>query len=645
MVHPSRDAHSFALPEDDHRLKPWSSPRVMSDRASGTPSTTTRAVPPPRRLPWQKKLLFSLIVLGGLWGLTEFLLAWSGFPAYYEEVDPFLGFIPATPLFVRVGDEYVTNELKLAYFNPQRFPAVKPSQGRRIFVLGESTTFGHPYRDPQSYVNWLRTWLQLADPQATWEVINCGGISYASYRLLALLKEVLQYQPDVVIVQVGHNEFLEERTYQPLKQPAVWKRALWSWLSPSRIPTGLHRLARRVGAWSRTLASADQPLAEEVDAVLDHTAGPTSYHRDDALTQAVHAHYLWNLQQMCQRAQAAGVKIILIKPFCNLRDFAPFKSEYAEADFARQTQLDVLLGRAEQALRTGAADTARALLLEFVQQQPRHARGLYRLGQACMQQQDAQAQLWFERARDEDICPLRASSALEGIMSAVGEQFQVPVIDLAPLLAERARAASGCAAPGHESFLDHVHPTVEIHGELARECVRWLCRWGWLPLSEAEACAWQAKVAERIQATIDPIENGLALATVSQVLAWAGRDDEALHLAAEAASLAPQHIEVLAQWGRMLDKMGRVAEAREVFEKALALSPHDALLLYRRGVQELRAGNAAEAVRYLEAALSHTPRRAPRAHRLRLLDNLAEAHRQLGHEQRVHELRQLRAHQ
>jgi hypothetical protein len=51
--------------------------------------------------------------------------------------------------------------------------------------------------------------LQATQPDRTWEVINCGGVSYGSWRLVAVLKEVLQYAPDLIILATGENEFLE----------------------------------------------------------------------------------------------------------------------------------------------------------------------------------------------------------------------------------------------------------------------------------------------------------------------------------------------------------------------------------------------------------------------------------------------------
>ena len=47
-------------------------------------------------------------------------------------------------------------------------------------------------------------------------MINAGGISYASYRVAVVIKELARYEPDLFIIYTGHNEFLEERTYRTL---------------------------------------------------------------------------------------------------------------------------------------------------------------------------------------------------------------------------------------------------------------------------------------------------------------------------------------------------------------------------------------------------------------------------------------------
>ena len=63
-----------------------------------------------------------------------------------------------------------------------------------------------PRSQPGSKSHWARPTIR------PWQVVNCGGVSYASYRLTPILEEVLTYQPDLMIVCTGHNEFLEARS-------------------------------------------------------------------------------------------------------------------------------------------------------------------------------------------------------------------------------------------------------------------------------------------------------------------------------------------------------------------------------------------------------------------------------------------------
>ena len=133
--------------------------------------------------------------------------------------DPFVGFRGSRPLFVRRDDQdrYVLDPDRETFFRPESFAAHKGAREFRIFCLGGSTVQGRPYAIETSFTTWLELSLQAAAPDRQWEVVNCGGVSYASYRLAPILSEILNYQPDLIIVYTGHNEFLEERTYGAIK--------------------------------------------------------------------------------------------------------------------------------------------------------------------------------------------------------------------------------------------------------------------------------------------------------------------------------------------------------------------------------------------------------------------------------------------
>src|SRR5690606_6623553 len=123
------------------------------------------------------------------------------------------------PLFVANPEtgNYEIPEARQVYFRPESFPIRKGLGEYRIFCLGGSTVQGRPYSVETSFTTWLEISLHAADPSRKWNVVNCGGVSYASYRLAPILEEVLRYEPDMIVLCTGHNEFLEDRTYRGVK--------------------------------------------------------------------------------------------------------------------------------------------------------------------------------------------------------------------------------------------------------------------------------------------------------------------------------------------------------------------------------------------------------------------------------------------
>ena len=139
----------------------------------------------------------------------------------------------------------------------------------------------------------------------------------------------------------------------------------------------------------------------------------------------------------------------------------------------------------------------------------------------------AEARLAFVRARDEDVCPLRAFEAIQEIVRDVARESKVPLIDFAALVDRE----SADGIPGADWFLDHVHPTIEGYQRLARELANELI--GMKVVSPQPS--WTAdgfqRAAQHVVDQIDPRDHALALRNLGKVLSWAGKVDE--YLAAE----------------------------------------------------------------------------------------------------------------
>jgi lysophospholipase L1-like esterase len=385
-------------------------------------------------------------------------------PAPYSE-DPFVSFSETPILFVPddSGCVYRTAEERLAFFHPQSFPVHKSPGAFRVFVLGGSTVQGRPYAVETSFTTWLQLNLQAAQPQRQFEVINCGGVSYASYRLLPIMRETLQYAPDLFIVYTGHNEFLEDRTYGDLKDASPFQTTLRCLALNLRVVS----LARR--ALSQPDDSSARPcpakiLPAEVDARLDYENGLEGYHRDPVRRKGIIRSFEYNMSQMILLAREAGVPIILVNPVSNLKDCPPFKSEFSSTLSPQEKAELISLWQQADALNWDEAG-AKALLLERAAKIDSHHAGLlYTIGKVYERLGRTQeATTWLLAAKEEDICPLRILEPMHESLFRLSKEFSVPLVDVRSFFEDRTLDG----IPGNELLLDHVHPSIEGHQLIA----------------------------------------------------------------------------------------------------------------------------------------------------------------------------------
>ena len=296
-----------------------------------------------------KKLALGCGVITVFLLLVELTLLAAGVVPLYERTDPYVGFSGYAPLFLKrtpSGGEpiFETAHNKTHWFNLQRFPARKAEGVTRIFCIGGSTTYGRPYDDRLSFCGWLRRFLPAVDPSRQWEVINAGGISYASYRVARLMEELAGYEPDLFIVYSGHNEFLEQRTYDKLLKTPELVRNLGALASRMRLYSALYDVTY----------DREAVLSTEVKALLDRSVGPEDYHRDDEMRVAVLDHYRASLTRMTHIGERAGARLILVTPASNVGDFSPFKTEPSRRMSAVDSrQVDTLKLAATTALDEG----------------------------------------------------------------------------------------------------------------------------------------------------------------------------------------------------------------------------------------------------------------------------------------------------
>jgi len=536
-----------------------------------------------KRVPLWQAVLLPLASILIFFLLLEGSLTLFGVKPELEE-DPFVGFALNEPLFVPSpgpqGSQWlVTAQNKLGYFNTQGFPLTKAPGTYRIFTLGGSTTNGRPYDDKTSFSGWLREFLPAVDSQRNWEVINTGGISYASYRVAHLMEELINYQPDLFIVYTGHNEFLEERTYGQIRDMSPLVKNTVSLLNKTRTWAAMSDAMKSLGLHPQKAETKRDTLGSRVDTILDLTVGLDHYRRDDKLRENILEHYRISLERITALARSVGAEVVFVTPASSQNDCTPFKSQHTPGlEPALQQHVNLVLAQGKEALREENWQEALNILEAAAAKDPRHAELQYRRGQALLALgRYDEAQAAFLIASDEDVCPLRALAPMRQIVKDVANEQEAGFVDYVALLEQQMQATKGYPIPGAELFLDHVHPTIEGHKILAIALVEEMIDEGIVQRGDNWNEQTIAKVAKYIEGRIDREAHGQALANLARVLLWAGKLEDAARSARLAQEVAGDIRQVAVDSASILStvyvRQGQLELATQMLYEALVISP------------------------------------------------------------------------
>lgn len=529
----------------------------------------------------------------------------AGNPTGYT--DPFVGFSQLHPQFEKNEDKgvYETTHSRQLFFGRQEFAIEKPQNGYRVFCLGGSTVRGRPYTVETAFAKWMQLELSSTDPSRKYEVVNCGGLSYASYRLAAMLKEILQYEPDAIVLATGHNEFLEDRTFKAIKEQPESQR----WLSEKFHSLRTVTTARRIiDDWR---GKKDQPegrdeLDDRLQTRLDEESGYASYHRDKESREwrdKVVRHYDIALRGMVKMCDEAGVPLILVHLGSNLRDCPPFKSEpspdLGENGFQKDKTwrsafaLATLTERNELKAVPDKFDLETALTVyrEAEKIDGEHALLCYRIARIHDRLgHHKKAQAYYLKAKDNDVCPLRMLESMSPILKNIAAETNTPLVDARKLLEDE----SPQGIPGNNFYLDHVHPTIGGHQRIAQAIVARLREEN---IAERPAAAWTASARRRVYeqhiARLGENYYGQGFERVNWLENWAQRDRHQ-------EERFPNDLRGYLDFAHRMANLGFEGKAWNEYEFTLKEHPEIAVSLLERALELFRQGRTPAAQFLLE---------------------------------------------
>ena len=423
--------------------------------------------------------------LGGLlFGVTliivfELTLCFFGIAEDAPKYDPFAGFSRAVPLFEQVAERegtrfYEWSELRARHYGevaepePQRTFSIRPGEDvYNIFVVGGSSAAGTPYTTDFAFSGWLEQALRHQVPNANFDIVNAAMPAYGSGRLLPIVEELAGYEPDLLIIYMGHNEWAESAYHSGMM----------------KIPPPVFRVleavyASRIYGLAAMLTKVEPPRPDKIDIDIQRQDQQMFQAARERIEQQRHAPerevayrdliYRRNLNSMIDAMEAVGARVMIATLSQNFADWAPPASIHREGlDDASRRRFAELMAEGDRLARAqpdcaGALDRYR----EAIAIDDAHAGAHYALARCLHAAGDlVAARRDYRQASDLDPVPFGAPTRFNMILREISEERGTLFVDFDSALTE----LSGSNAVGDDLFTDFAHPNIRAHQRMAGE--------------------------------------------------------------------------------------------------------------------------------------------------------------------------------
>lgn len=334
---------------------------------------------------------------------------------------------------------------------PTIFSKQKTDNVFRIVCLGSSSMFGTPYQLTTNIASIVRKQLHHIYPDKKFEIINLGASAINSNVVLDISKKIIDYDPDLVLVYMGHNEF-----YGPDGVGASWIQKEF----PATIPWKyefqdlrlIQAVDRYVLASPKNIPTSDMNLMKQVS-----QKNTVSLH--SAAADRIFNLFESNLNDIISLFSKHNIPIIISDLTSNLM-FPPFVYDTSAQLQPYSSQLQMIKEDYEKKDFAPALTAAQHLyLLDST-----NAFLNFWMGKIYLANNNFNdAKYFLTRARDEDLLKFRAPSKINEIIKRVAQKRNVPFISADSLFSSL--SATGIA--GDDLFREHLHPNARGYYEIA----------------------------------------------------------------------------------------------------------------------------------------------------------------------------------
>ncbi|MGD1890289.1 MAG: hypothetical protein ACFB15_06795 [Cyclobacteriaceae bacterium] len=359
----------------------------------------------------------------------------------------------------QVSEKYFSQNANATVGYQEPFLKSKDDNTFRIFVLGASTAVGYPYLHNGSFHRWLQYRLNRTFPDQNIEVINLSLTAVNSYTVLDFAKQVVDYQPDAVLIYAGHNEY-----YGALGVGSTTAVAS----DPTLVQLILKSREFRAAQLLTNAFSVFQPApskSELQENLMKRMTAEQSIPYESDLYQRGIQQYETNMTAILSLLDEADIPTFISTLVSNERDLPPFISDSTSEKSAEDH---------------------------------------YQSGLDAYRQEDfTTAKQHFVQAKELDMLRFRAPEAMNGIIRELSEQFSdVHLVDTRSHLETKTPQS----IIGNELLLEHVHPNLLGYSLIADAFYRKLQEQKLISGDWAEASNWAQAQREMPITEVDSLK-------------------------------------------------------------------------------------------------------------------------------------------
>jgi lysophospholipase L1-like esterase len=349
-----------------------------------------------------------------------------------------------------------TNSANASIMLKQEFAAKKGNQFR-IFAIGGSSAYGWGLSDPtrDSFLKQVAQNLEKEFPGRQFESINAGAIGFGSFRETILLKEIMNYEPDLILVYSGHNEFWEYPIYRDVFKTSSASMRILQRIEHLRLYGLMRDLFVKFNAKSFRIPWLTQGSYEKFD--------------EDKYKE-VKERYDKNIREMIAVIKKSGTHAIFSTLPSNLKVDPSIKTDWlwdaSHHHSALSTQdlkiWDELYRHGQLAFEKGRYSDAVELYRKAIALDPTYARVYHDLGRSLekLEAWDAAREAYWNHI---DFSRRLITRDLNEILSKVCREEGIPLVDGRALFESKAIHQ----LTGYDLFIDSMHPNQAGHQILA----------------------------------------------------------------------------------------------------------------------------------------------------------------------------------